>query len=259
MARVSACQKYPSKLTLGAFRASRLHGRNGTTNFSIGWNAARNHWSTLRIATTWNEGEPDRSRWSCGSPCVPLGTDVRRVHRHYYAPMLTGYGLRVLESAGYPWRTAMGIRAGASFSSLCATAGRCGLTASSCMTSPVTVVALDHHGDPNRRLHRVYPEASSLNSLGAMFGLVLRHEAACAKHPRLPRSRRSAIEPLATSFQSGIPPASVGFRSSRPAQRTTFGWWIVATMPRKSALNSLASLWPVVLGAVGMGYLLAYA
>ena len=27
------------------------------------------------------------------------------------------------------------------------------------------------------------------------FGLVLRHEAACAKPPRLPRSRRSAIEP----------------------------------------------------------------
>jgi len=52
MARVSACQKYPNKLTLGAFRASRLHGRNGTTNFSIGWNATRNHWSTLRIATT---------------------------------------------------------------------------------------------------------------------------------------------------------------------------------------------------------------
>ena len=29
-----------------------------------------------------------------------LGTDVRRVHRHYYAPMLTGYGLLVLEGAG---------------------------------------------------------------------------------------------------------------------------------------------------------------
>jgi len=26
--------------------------------------------------------------------------------------------------------------------------------------------ALDHHGDPNGRLHRVYPEASALNSLG---------------------------------------------------------------------------------------------
>ena len=29
-----------------------------------------------------------------------LGTDVRRVHRHYYAPLLTGYGLLVLEGAG---------------------------------------------------------------------------------------------------------------------------------------------------------------
>ena len=29
-----------------------------------------------------------------------LGADVRRVHRHYYAPMLTGYGLLVLEGAG---------------------------------------------------------------------------------------------------------------------------------------------------------------
>jgi hypothetical protein len=28
-----------------------------------------------------------------------LGADVRRVHRHHYAPMLTGYGLLVLESA----------------------------------------------------------------------------------------------------------------------------------------------------------------
>jgi protocatechuate 4,5-dioxygenase beta chain len=28
-----------------------------------------------------------------------LGPKVRRVHRHYYAPMLTGYGLIVFESA----------------------------------------------------------------------------------------------------------------------------------------------------------------
>ena len=28
-----------------------------------------------------------------------LGPKVRRVHRHYYAPILTGYGLIVLESA----------------------------------------------------------------------------------------------------------------------------------------------------------------
>jgi hypothetical protein len=30
-----------------------------------------------------------------------LGDKVRRVHRHYYAPMLTGYGLVVFESAGH--------------------------------------------------------------------------------------------------------------------------------------------------------------
>ena len=28
-----------------------------------------------------------------------MGASVRRVHRHYYAPMLTGYGLVVFESA----------------------------------------------------------------------------------------------------------------------------------------------------------------
>ena len=233
MARVSACQKYPNKLTLGAF--CRLSGPVG---FMAGMGQRISRSAGTRPAIT---GPPYASRLhrTKGSPvgrdghvarhAFRAGADVRRVHRHY-------------------------------FSSLCATAGRCGSTASSCMTSRVTVATRwIITGIPNGRLHRVYPEASSLNSLGAMFGLVLRHEAACAKHPRLPRSRRSAIEPLATSFQSGIPPASVGFRSSRPAQRTTFGWWIVATMPRKSALNSLASLWPVVLGAVGMGYLLAYA
>jgi len=29
-----------------------------------------------------------------------LGADVRRVRRHHYAPMLTGYGLLVRENAG---------------------------------------------------------------------------------------------------------------------------------------------------------------
>jgi protocatechuate 4,5-dioxygenase beta chain len=29
-----------------------------------------------------------------------LGEDVRRVHRNYYAPLTTGYGLLVLECAG---------------------------------------------------------------------------------------------------------------------------------------------------------------
>jgi protocatechuate 4,5-dioxygenase beta chain len=28
-----------------------------------------------------------------------LGEKVRRIHRHYYAPMLTGYGLIVFEGA----------------------------------------------------------------------------------------------------------------------------------------------------------------
>ena len=28
-----------------------------------------------------------------------MGPKVKRVHRHYYAPMLTGYGLVVFESA----------------------------------------------------------------------------------------------------------------------------------------------------------------
>lgn len=94
-----------------------------------------------------------------------LGADVRRVHRHY-------------------------------FSSLCATAGRCGSTASSCMTSRVTVASrwiitgipmgvYTGSIQPPRSIH----SGDDGGGNGPLaFGLALRHEAACAKPPRFPRS-----------------------------------------------------------------------